>query len=157
MKEQVRSGAGLAGPGPGRCRDWHGVIYTAGILLLVCCLLPGCVTLRPVDTDAVTLHREIRTGDLVKPGDTIRVITVDGVAQKLKVITVDEHAIRGRPPYTAQETAITQIPIDAIVRMEIGEWSGEKAGTFAKETGKGGLWTLVAILVAALVGVLASG
>jgi hypothetical protein len=137
----------------GRC----GAVYLGSILLLLGCLLSGCTTLKPIDVDAVTLHQKIRSGEVVKAGDTIRAITNDGVAHKLTVTAVNGNVVKGRSPYAGLDAAITELAIDDIVRMEVREYSGEKVGTFTKETGKGGLGTLAVVLIIAVIGLLISG
>ena len=138
-------------------RGRRGAVYLGSILLLLGCLLSGCTTLKPIDIDSVTLHQKIHSGEVVKAGDTIRAITIDGVAHELTVTAVDENVIKGHSPYAGVDAAITELAIDDIVRVEVRQYSGEKVGTFAKETGKGGLGTLAVVLIVALIGLLIAG
>jgi hypothetical protein len=133
----------------------QGTLFQVCILLLLGTLLAGCMTLKPIDIDAVTLHQEIRSGQLISPGDTIRAITIDGVAHELTVTAVHENVIKGRSAPARLDPPVTELAIDDIVRLEVGEVSGKKAGTFVKETGKGGLGTLAVVLLIAFVALLA--
>jgi hypothetical protein len=124
------------------------------LLLVLVCLLSGCTTLRPIEVDAVTLHQKIRGGEAVKAGDTIRAITNDGVAHLLTVTAVDANVLKGHPPGAGTDVAVTELPIDDIVLVEVRKLSGENAQTFAKGAGTGALAVVVVVLLGVLVAVL---
>jgi hypothetical protein len=114
----------------------HGAVHSLSILLLAF-LLVGCTTLRPIDVDAVTLHQKIRSGEAVQEGDTIRAITIDGVAHRLYVTAVDENIVMGHPPGAAFDVADTVLPVDDIVLVEVSRLSADNPRRFAVGTGIG--------------------
>lgn len=120
-----------------------------GILLLVSVLI-GCTTLRPIDVDAVTLHQKIRSGEAVETGDTIRAITIDGVAHLLYVTKVNNNVIVGHPPGVRTDIEDTVLPIENIVLIEVNRLSSDNAKTFAGGAGTGavivGLLLLIGII-----------
>jgi translation initiation factor IF-1 len=120
-------------------------------VVLLGSLLVSCTTLRPIDVDAVTLHQKIRSGDVVKVGDTIRAITIDGKAHLIYVTAVDNNVVIGHPPDTASDGADITLPIDDIVLVEISQFSAESGRTFASGAGTGA----VIIGLAFLVGIIA--
>lgn len=115
---------------------WHCVLHSLSILLLAF-LLAGCTTLRPIDVDAVTLHQKIRSGEAVQEGDTIRAITIDGVAHRLYVTAVDENVVKGHPPSAELDVADTVLPIDDIVLVEVSRLSADNPRRFAVGAGIG--------------------
>lgn len=100
-------------------------------------LLSGCTTLRPIDVDAMTLHQKIRSGEAVETGDTIRAITIDGVAHLLYVTAIDENVVKGHPPGPTSDVVDTVLPIDDIVLIEINRLSTDTTKTFAAGAGTG--------------------
>jgi hypothetical protein len=128
---------------PGRSGSMNS-IYT---VLMLGSLLAGCTTLRPIDVDAVTLHQKIRSGEAVKAGDTIRVITSDGVAHLLSVTAVDENVVMGHPPGAAADVADTVLPVDDIVLVEVSRLSTDNSRTFAAGAGTGTVVVVVLLLI----------
>jgi hypothetical protein len=64
----------------------------AATIVLALCLLQsgGCTSYRPVPLESDTLHQELRLGNLVRPGDRIRVATQSGESVTLVVDQVGE-------------------------------------------------------------------
>ena len=116
-------------------------------VVLLGSLLISCTTLRPIDVDAVTLHQKIRSGDVVREGDTIRAITIEGKAHLIYVTTVDNNVVVGHPPGTASDGADTTLPIDDIVLVEVSRYSAESGRTFASGAGTGAVIVGLAFLV----------
>ena len=116
-------------------------------IVLLCSLLMGCTTLRPIDVDAVTLHQKIRSGEAVKAGDTIRAITSDGVAHLLYVTAVDENIVMGHPPGAAFDVADTVLPVDDIILVEVSRLSTGNAREFTSGAGIGAVVVGVLFLI----------
>lgn len=57
----------------------------------------ACTTLKPVEVPADELQRQLRTGQLVKPGDQVRLVTDDETVHKFRVsgIDLDQDVILG--------------------------------------------------------------
>jgi hypothetical protein len=116
-------------------------------IVLLGFLLTGCTTLRPIDVDAATLHHKIRSGEAVQAGDTIRAITIDGVAHRLYVTAVDENVVKGHPPRAVLDAADTVLPIDDIVLIEVERLSTDNAQTFASGAGIGAVVVPISALL----------
>ena len=52
----------------------------------------GCTTLRPSVLSADELRRQISLGELLKPGDDVRLTTMDGAVHEFAVMAVDTDA-----------------------------------------------------------------
>lgn len=119
-------------------------------IVLLGSMLIGCTTLRPIDVDAVTLHQKIRSGEAVQVGDTIRAITIDGVANHIYVTEVNKDYIKGYPPGATSDTVDISLPIEDIVLVEVRRISADSGRTFASGAGIGaaaiGLLLLIGII-----------
>lgn len=80
-----------------------------GLTLIVAIMVSGCVTVDKADGSPDALRQAIRTGELVKPGDRVTVVTPAIGERTLIVSQVDDNFIRGEN---------TQVPIDEIVALE---------------------------------------
>lgn len=80
-----------------------------GLTLIVAIMVSGCVTVDKADGSPDALRQAIRTGELVKPGDRVTVVTPAIGERTLTVSQVDDNFIRGEN---------TQVPIDEIVALE---------------------------------------
>lgn len=118
------------------------------LILIVTSLLTGCTTMQPMADNAKTLRDELRSGESVKPGDKIRVVTRDGLSRLLIVTALDQNTLKGHPEGAEMEKAITSIPIDDIVYMQ-----GEKvsAGKTATATGGVGVGIVAALFMALII------
>jgi hypothetical protein len=88
------------------------------LFLLLIAGLTGCTNLRPVSMDAERLQEDIRHGGVIQEGDTVRIITRDGVSRQIVVTAVEENTIRGNA-YGARTGAIEiEVPVDDIVMLE---------------------------------------
>ncbi len=64
-------------------------------LFALCCAALGshaCTTLRPSALSPDELHRQIESGELLKPGDEVRLTTMDGAVHEFAVRAVDTDA-----------------------------------------------------------------
>jgi hypothetical protein len=70
------------------------------VFALVCAALGscGCTTLRPSAMSTDEIHRQIDSGELLKPGDKVRLTTKDGAVHEFQVtaIKTDEGLVVGR-------------------------------------------------------------
>ena len=91
----------------GLCRAVPGSRYgcaRATGLRLVACLVAtvmltgACTTVRPSQLPPDALQSGIRSGALVQPGDSITVVTADGMEHAVVVSSSDSEAIRGASP-----------------------------------------------------------
>lgn len=93
------------------------------VLLLITCvilgaLMTGCTTLQPMADNAESLRTELRSGQAVKPGDKVRVVTRDGLSRLLIVTALDNNTLKGHPEGVETPGAVVTLPIDDIVFME---------------------------------------
>jgi hypothetical protein len=58
----------------------------------------GCTTLRPSVMSTDEIHRQIDSGELLKPGDRVRLATKDGAVHEFQItaIKTDEGVVVGR-------------------------------------------------------------
>jgi hypothetical protein len=98
--------------------------------------------MRPVADDAETLQKRIRAGQVVGKGDRVRVVTHDGVSQRLTVESVQGDLLTGRldskmapsgrtdqpgaPEAEREKGALVAIPIPDIVFVEEEKLSAGK-------------------------------
>lgn len=118
--------------------------YATLLILLLIIVLTGCTNLKPVAVDTDRLQKEIRDGKIVHEGDTIRVITKDGVSRLLVVTGVDEHNIRGHATGARPGAVVIDIPIDGVLTLE-------EARVNAGETAAGSAGVAIMIFTLALI------
>lgn len=88
------------------------------LFLLLIAGQAGCTNLQPVSMDAERLQEDIRHGGVIQEGDTVRIITRDGVSRQIVVTAVEENTIRGNA-YGARTGAIEiEVPVDDVVMLE---------------------------------------
>jgi hypothetical protein len=96
--------------------------------------------------DPETLQDNIRDGKMVHEGDTIRVVTKDGVSHLLVVTGVDELAIRGHATGAPPGAIAIDIPIDDVLSLE--EEKVHAGETVAGSIGVVTIAVAVAIIIA---------
>ena len=116
------------------------------LLLLFAASLSGCTNLKPIDMDPESLQENIRDGKVVRKGDTIRIVTKDGVSHLLVVTMVDEHTIRGHAMGAPPGTIAIDIPIDDVITLE--EEKIHAGETVASSIGVMTMAVAVAIIIA---------
>jgi hypothetical protein len=84
----------------------------------------------PIADNADTLRTELRSGEAIKPGDKVRVVTRDGLSRLLIVTAIDQNTLKGRPEGVATQGAIVTLPIDDIVFMEGKKVSAGKTAAY---------------------------
>ena len=107
-------------------------------------LIAGCTTLQPIADNAVSLHTDLRSGEAVKPGDKVRVVTRDGLSRLLIVTALDKNKLKGHPEGVETPGAVITLPIDEIVFMEGRKVSVGKTAAYTSG------FTLGAVLAAGI-------
>jgi hypothetical protein len=137
-------------------------ITTIFLIATVC--LSACTSIRPVADNAEALQQQIRTGQVLRKGDHVRVVTRDGVSRRLTVASVEDDVLEGRLDAEATASApvgelhaetpkkrqgtLVEIPIREIVFVEEERVN---AGKTAAAIGGGTIVLLSALLLIALV------
>jgi hypothetical protein len=83
--------------------------------LIAILILAGCTTMKPVEMSPDQLHDQISSGDIVGPGDQVKLFTSDGKTHELKVSAITDTSIVGDD---------IEVPIDDVIAMETKEFSG---------------------------------
>ena len=99
-------------------RSRCGSARATGLRLVAClvatALLTGaCTTVRPSQLPPAALHSGIRSGALAQPGDSITVVTADGIEHAVVVSSTDSEAIRGASP----DGNLIAVPITEVVAL----------------------------------------
>jgi hypothetical protein len=89
------------------------------LILALGTLSSACTSYRTWEGDQQALASGIRAGDLVAPGDRIRVALADGEKVAFKVIGLDDTTIAG---------AQVDVPIDEIRQLESKDFDPVKTG-----------------------------
>ena len=76
-------------------------------ILIVC--IAGCTTLRPVAGVRADLEQRIASGELLTPGDRVKIRTADDKVHRFTVTSIDPKVIYGKRE---------SVPIDQIVSIE---------------------------------------
>ena len=82
----------------------------------------GCTTLEPIEMPPEELQEYISEGDLIEPGDVVKVVTSDGERHKFKVTATTADRITGKSK---------EVLISDIVAIETREFSGGKTALLA--------------------------
>ena len=78
------------------------------VLVLIHCLV-GCTMLRPVTGNLSELQQRIASGEVLKRGDHVVILTKDGRTQEFKVVSVSDRSIDGKHEL---------IPIDQVASVQ---------------------------------------
>jgi hypothetical protein len=132
-------------------RSNRSVKLVACLVLMVNSLLAGCTSLQPLADNADTLRNELRSEDIVEPGDKVRVVTRDGLSRLLIVTSLDQDILKGHPEGIEKKDAVVEIPIDDIVFME-----GKKisVGKTAAYTGGATVGAAAALVIAVIIAII---
>ena len=97
----------------------HGRRVLAAVALVF--LNSACTTMRPTHVPSAEIQSRILAGDLLAPGDRVRLATKDGTVHELRIASVD----LDRGVVTGADDAV---PIAEIVAVEKRELSWVKTG-----------------------------
>jgi hypothetical protein len=126
-------------------------MHSAAILiLLLFSALTGCTNLHPVDMDSKKLQEEIRDGNVIHEGETVRVVTRDGVSRLLVVTGVEENTLQGYAQGAKAGAVVIEIPLDDILLLE-------KEKVNAVDTTASTLGVTAIVLPLAILGILILG
>jgi hypothetical protein len=78
-------------------------------LTIIAFTITGCTTLRPVELSQSTVQQRISSGDLIKAGDKVKIITTGEKQYDFKVISIADGYIKGKD---------IEIPIKDIALVE---------------------------------------
>jgi hypothetical protein len=108
-------------------------------LLVLVFMCQACMTLTPIELSPDTLHQRLAAGELIKPGDDVKIVTLDGRHHEFTVTEINQMQIRGK------EMALN---IEDIIAVENKEFSWGKTAALV-----GGTYLVVlGILVATVSG-----
>jgi LEA14-like dessication related protein len=65
-------------------------------ITVIAFIISGCTTLRPVDLIPPSLQDRITQGDLIKPGNRVRITTTDEKTYKFRILSVSDGYVKGK-------------------------------------------------------------
>ena len=104
------------------------------ILCLAMFQLSGCTSLRSVEMTPSQLQQKIRAGDVIKQGDAVKLVTLDGRRHEFTVSELTATTISSESE---------SIVIDDIIALETREFSGGKTALLV-----GSMITIYTVLAA---------
>ena len=81
--------------------------FTAWVFIIA---VTGCTTLRPIDGGPTELRQLIISGELLKSGDRVRIVTADQKAHRLAITKVQAGVIVGPNE---------SVPVDEVMSLEV--------------------------------------
>jgi hypothetical protein len=81
--------------------------FTGWVLLFV---VTGCTALRPIDGSPTELHQSILSGELLKPGERVRIVTADEKVHQFAITKIETGLIVGPNE---------SIPVDQVTSLEV--------------------------------------
>jgi hypothetical protein len=87
------------------------------VLCLIFCLSAGCTTLQPVGGNSATLQQRIASGELLKTGDDVDILTKDGRTHVFSVKSVSAGTIDGQH----ESISIDQVALIQKRKLNVGE------------------------------------
>ena len=85
-------------------------------------ILSGCTTLRPIKLSQPAVQERISSGDLIHPGDKVRIFTINSKQYDFKVISVEDGYVKGKD---------VEIAVKDIAQVEKSEISKGKTALLA--------------------------
>jgi len=116
--------------------------------LLLVVSLGACSSFKTVELSEQELQSKIRSEQLIKTGDNVKIYTRDGTKRQFTVKYVDDEVVQGSK---------SSIRIDDIVALETGTYSGGKTALFVGGTTAGVVLLFVMAVTAGMIGVGSSG
>ena len=101
-------------------------LRTVVVGLTACILMAGCVTTRTVEATPEQLRQDIRSGELVEPGDRVSVVTAMIGERTFRVTEVNQDVIRG----DGIEVAIDDVVALQTHKVDVGKTAAAAAGTY---------------------------
>jgi hypothetical protein len=106
----------LAGARDGKTSSWRAPMKRFTVLGLIICLI-GCTTLQPVTGNPTTLQQRIASGELLKRGDDVDILTKDGGRHVFSVKSVSASTIDGQH----ESISIDQVALIQKRKLNVGE------------------------------------
>ena len=119
-------------------------------VMLIIVVLTGCTNLQPVAMDSKKLQEEIRDGNVIHEGESVRVVTRDGVSRLLVVTGVEDNTLQGYAQGAKAGAVVIEIPVDEILLLE-------KEKVNAADTTASTLGVTAIVLPLAIIGILILG
>ena len=107
--------------------------FTAWVLIIA---VTGCETMRPIEASPSELQKRINSGDLLKPGERVWVVTSDEKAHRFVVTKVEAGLIVG--PNEA-------VPVDQVMYLEKRQFENVKVPISFSFDWEAGIAALIAI------------
>ena len=92
------------------------------IALIAIISFAGCTTLRPIEGTPAELQQRLNSGDLLKSGDRVSIVTADHKTHVFKVTAVSTGFIEGR---------MQSVPVDQVVSVQKRQFSSTKTWILA--------------------------
>lgn len=87
------------------------------IVLIAVTSIAGCTTLRPIEGTPTQLQQRISSGELLKTGDRVAIVTTDAKWHQFSVTGLSAGLIEGRAE---------SVPVDQVAALEKREFSRAK-------------------------------
>jgi hypothetical protein len=81
--------------------------FTAWALIIA---VTGCTTMRPIDGNPTELQQFINSGELLKPGDRVRIVTADERVHRFAISKVEAGLIVGPNE---------SVPVERVMSLEV--------------------------------------
>jgi hypothetical protein len=107
--------------------------FTAWILIIA---VTGCETMRPIEASPSELQQHINSGDLLKPGDRVWIITSDEKAHRFVVTNVETGLIVGPNE---------SVPVDQVMYLEKRQFENVKVPISFSFDGEASIAALIAL------------
>jgi hypothetical protein len=95
--------------------------FTAWVLIIA---VTGCTTMRPIDGSPAELHRFMNSGELLKPGDRVRIVTADEKTHRFAITQFGAGVIVGPNE---------SIPVDQVISLEVAKVKSPLKFSFDKK------------------------
>ena len=122
-------------------------ILAVSAVLLFALTIPACTTLKPTEATPEELQRQLMSGELLEPGERVRLVTTDETVYEFRVteIDVEQGLVIGRDE---------RVPIADLIAVETREVS---TGKTALLVGGVGFSVITIVLIAAAPAMIMAG
>jgi hypothetical protein len=87
------------------------------ILMTMLIISAGCTTLRPIEGTPTDLRQRISSGELLKPGDRVAIVTTDDKSHRFAITGINAGLIEGKTD---------SVPIDQVATLQKRKFSAGK-------------------------------
>jgi hypothetical protein len=96
--------------------------FTAWVLIIA---VTGCTTLRPIDGSPTELRQFINSGELLQPGDRVRIVTADQKTHRFAITKIETGLIVGPNE---------SVSVDQVMSLEVENVKSPVASPFDLKT-----------------------